>query len=152
MHGVNGRPSPAGPIGSRCGLCLGGPGPRTGHIPAPGLEQPPGPAPAAHCLVLGAGAAVVPTHLIPSFPHQIICNRHQAIGPSLIQFPGFVLSQPFFCAWLILKGGPSSGPAFQKLGGRGGLYVCVCVCLRSHTHTTCAHTHKPLPLITEGRI
>lgn len=38
--------------------------------------------PAAHCLACGGSEQpLFCAHLILSFPHQIICNRHQAIGP-----------------------------------------------------------------------
>lgn len=82
LHGMNGRPSPAGL--TRVGVQTQ---PRRSwalHRSArsgPRLLEPPA-RPAAHCLVLGGSEQpLFCTHLIPSFPHQIICNRHQAIGP-----------------------------------------------------------------------
>lgn len=87
----------------------------------------------------------------PSFPHQIICNRHQAVGPSPIQSRLCAVTAVFLRQADFQKR-PIFWARFCKWGRGGDLCVDACVCVCVVPPHMCTHTHTGLCLSTESRI
>lgn len=97
--------------------------------------------PRRHCLAGGGSAQpLFCAHLIRLFHIRSFVTVTRQSARRRFNL-GFVLSQPFFCARLILKRGPSSGPAFIS-GGGVGIFLCMHVPLCVYVPHTRVYTHR----------